>query len=287
MIRSVLSAVGLVVALAGFGVFAAVGYVAWQVKREADRQLADAIARADAAANAAERVLGLVRHVVDRAEQDLARARAEAAAEPPSKAASSPIVRLTLRQASRELPGTVERTRDAVAAASDVVVVADSALAVLGELGEEARRVGIDPRQIEATRAQLDAAAHDLRSARQVLGLPVPGLDGYVSPEQLAAVDTGLAQARQILGELERVLAYARERVDSTRQQAELWAWRAAAGTTGLCALGALGQMFMAAACWRGLGGRRAGPPLADLVPRDPAGPPNPTPGPVPPDVAR
>jgi hypothetical protein len=258
MIRSVLSAAGLLLALAGLGVFAAVGYMAWEVKREANRQLADAVAKADDAASAAERVLKLVREVVDRAEKDLERARAEAAAEPPSKEAASPIVRLTLKQASRELPGSVERARDAVAAASDAVVVADSALAVLGELGEQTRQVGIHPQQIEATRSQLDATAHELRSARRVLGLPVPGLDGHVSPEHLAAVDAALDQARQIVGELERVLAYARERVDTTRQQADLWMWRAAAGTTGLCALGALGQAFMAAACWRGLRGRGA-----------------------------
>jgi hypothetical protein len=254
--RSVLSLAGLLLALAGFGVFVAVGYMAWEVKREANRQMDEAAAKADAAAEAAVRVLGLVREVVDRSQADLAQARAEAVAEPPSKDATSPIVRFTLRKASRELPGSVDRARDAVGAASDAVVIADSALAVLGELGEETRRFGIQPQQLEATRSQLDGAARDLRSARQVLGLPVPGLDGHVSPEHLAAVDQALDQARRIVDDLQKVVADARGRVDSTRQQAGVWAWRVAVGTTGLCGLGALGQVFMAAACWRGLRGR-------------------------------
>src|SRR4051812_20967240 len=107
MARSVLAAAGLLLAVAGFVAFAAIGYGVWVARQEADRQLADAHAKAELAADTAGRTLGLVREVIDRAGRDLAAARTDAALHP-QKADVNPLMRMVVREQARNLPGRVE-----------------------------------------------------------------------------------------------------------------------------------------------------------------------------------
>src|SRR5262245_59853708 len=123
MARFVLAAAGLLLALAGNGVFVALGYMAWVVRKEADQQLAAAHAKAELAANTAAHTLALVRDVIDRAGHDLTAARTEATLHPQNENVN-PIVRMVVSQQARNLPGKVEQARDAVSTASDAVVVA-------------------------------------------------------------------------------------------------------------------------------------------------------------------
>src|SRR5439155_15273168 len=113
MIRSVLAAAGFFLALAGIGVFVGLGYTAWVVKQEADRQLVAAHAKAELAADTAAHTLALVRDVIGRAEQDLAAARTEAALHL-RKDDANPLVGMIVRNRARNLPGKVEHARDAV-----------------------------------------------------------------------------------------------------------------------------------------------------------------------------
>jgi hypothetical protein len=252
MIRPVLAAAGLLLALAGIGVFVALGYEVWHVRREADVQLAAAHAKAELAAAAAAHTLAIVRDVLDRAGQDLAAARTEAALHP-QKADVNPLVRMVVHEQARNLPGKVEHARDAVGTASDAVVVASAALSVFSQFPTEGQVIGVSPEQIHAARSQLDQVAGELKSARVVLGVPVPRPDGPATDEQLSAVDDALARARAITGELDRVLGQVRSQVAEVLAKAELWAWRGAVAVTALSALAALGQVFMARACWRAL----------------------------------
>jgi hypothetical protein len=252
MVRSVLAAAGFLLALAGIGVFVAVGYMAWVVRVEADRQLAAAHAKAELAADTAAHTLTLVRDVISRAEQDLAAARTEAALAP-KKDDVNPLVRLVVREQARNLPGKVEQARDAVSTASDAVVVASAALNVFSQFPTDESTFGVSPAQVHAARNQLDEVATDLHSARRVLGIPVPRPDGPATPEQLSAVDNALSRARAITDELEGVLGRVRSHVTEVRAKAELWVWRTAVAITALSALALLGQLFMARACWRAL----------------------------------
>ena len=220
MIRSVLAAAGLLLALAGISVFVALGYTAWVVRSEADRQLAAA--------------------------------RTEAALHP-QKENVNPLVRMVVRDQARNLPGKVEQARDAVGTASDAVVVASAALDVFAQLHVDGEALGVGPERVQAARGQLDQVAAELKSARLVLGVPVPRPDGPATDEQLSAVDDALSRARGVTDDLERVLGRVRVRVAEVRATAELWAWRAAVVVTALAALAALGQVFMARACWRAL----------------------------------
>ena len=257
MVRSVVAAAGFVLALVGIGVFAALGYTVWVVKAEADRQLAAANARAELAADTAAHTLGLVRDVIGRAGQDLAAARVDAALQPQKdKDDVNPLVRMMVKNEARRLPDKVEHARDAVVTASDAVVVAGAALDVFSQLPTEGEAFGVRPEQVKAARDQLDQVAQDLRSARRVLGMPVPRPDDPATAEQLSAVDDALTRARAITDELGRTLERVRGRVGELRAKAEVWAWRGAVAVTALCALAALGQAFMARACWLALRNR-------------------------------
>jgi hypothetical protein len=252
MVRSVLAAAGFLLAITGIGVFVSLGYMVWVVRVEADRQLAAAHAKAELAAAAAAHTLALVREVIDRAGQDLAAARTEAALHP-QKENVNPLVRVVVREQARNLPGKVEQARDAVSTASDAVVVASAALNVFSQLPTEGEPFGVSPAQVQTARNQLDQVASDLKSARVVLGVPVPGPGGPATEEQLSAVDDALSRARTVTDELEGVLGRIRGRVAEVRTAAQLWAWRAAVGITALASLATLGQVFMARACWRAL----------------------------------
>jgi hypothetical protein len=252
MLRFVLSAAGLVLAVAGFVVFVALAGGVWAVKREADQQVVAAAAKAHSAADVAARVIALIREVIARARLGLTAARTESAAVPPAE--PDLFVRMAMRQARRELPAQVDRARDAVGVASDALVVAGAALDVFEGQPGDGTALGIRPEEMQAARGQLDAAGTDLRNARTVLGVALPA-DG-----QLANVDAALDRAQALTDRFDGALARARQKVDTTRTRAELWALRGAAAVSALAALAALGQVFMARACWRGL---RKGPAAA------------------------
>ena len=95
-------------------------------------------------------------------------------------------------------------------------------------------------------RVHLDQVAQDLRSARRVLGMPVPRPDDPATAEQLSAVDDALTRARAITDELGRTLERVRGRVGELRAKAEVWAWRGAVAVTALCALAVAAFCLMA-----------------------------------------
>jgi hypothetical protein len=108
---------------------------------------------------------------------------------------------------------------------------------------------------MQAAHTQLDAAAADLKNARRVLGVPIPGA---ATPDQLSNVDAALAQAAEVTDRFDTALDRVRHKLDAATRQAGVWSLRAAVAVTALSALAALGQVFMARACWRGLRGRPA-----------------------------
>lgn len=251
MLRTVLSATGLVLAVGGFVLFVALGVGAWVAKREADRQVAAAAATAHQAEDVAARVIALVREIIARAQAGLAAARAEPME--PAGAKQDPLVQFALRKAKRDLPADVERARDAVGTASEAVIIADAALGVFEQQPREGSALGVRPEDLHAARSQLDAASLDLRNARRVLGVPIPGPDRPTTPEQLDNADAALARATEVTDALDRALGMAREKVDAAQQTAEVWSLRVALAVSALAGLAAIGQVFMARACWRGL----------------------------------
>lgn len=256
--RVVLSAVGLVVAVAGFVTFATLGVASWPAKRAADRQVIIWSGKANTAADAATKAIALIREIIARARQKLVLARVEHAAVVPEPA--NPLVRFALSQAKRDLPGEVDRAQDAVGIASEAVVVAGAALDVFDDLPGDGPRYGFKPDEVQAAREQLDAASRELKSARSIFGVPIHG----TTAEQLRNVDAALDRAQKITDQFDSVLSEARSKVDAAGRKAEAWSLRAALAITLLAALAAVGQAFMARACWHGLRGRSA--------PRDPVG---------------
>lgn len=241
--RRGLSAVGLAVAGVGLAAFAGLGVGVWYARAEADRAVADAGVKAEAAADFAARVIELVRAVVGEAEADLAAARAEAAAAPPTR--PNPLARMAVRQ----LPVDLDRARDAVAVASEAVVVADAALDIFKAAGDKKERLGVRGEDLGQVRAGLDAAARNLRQAQ--------GVVGGATPEQFSAVEAALGRSRVVADDLDRRLVELRGRVAAVADRAGVWSLWAAVGVSLLSVVGALGQLFLARACWRGLG--RAG----------------------------
>ena len=253
MLRTVLSSTGLVLAVGGFVVFAALAVGAWVAKQEADRQVAVAAATAHQAGDVAARMVALVREIIARAQAGLAAARSEPAT--PNGTKQDPRVQFALRKAKRDLPADVERARDAVGTASEAVIIADAALGVFEDKPREGSALGVRPEDLKAARNQLDSAASDLKNARRVLGVPIPGPDRPTTPEQLASADAALARATEVTNTLDRALTLAREKVAAAQQKAEAWSLRVALAVSALSALAAAGQVFMARACWRGLRG--------------------------------
>lgn len=256
MLRTVLSATGLVLAVGGFVVFAALGVGAWAAKREADRQVAAAAATAHQAEDVAARVIALVREIIARAQAGLAAARTQPVE--PAGVKQDPLVQFALRKAKRDLPADVERAREAIGTASEAVIIADAALGVFEEKPREGSALGVRREDIHTARSQLDSAASDLKNARRVLGVSIPGPDRPTTPEQLDNADAALARATEVTDSLDRALGLARQKVDVAQQKAEVWSLRVALAVAGLAGLAAVGQVFMARSCWRGLRGPRA-----------------------------
>jgi hypothetical protein len=162
----------------------------------------------------------------------------------------NPLVTIGLRQATRDLPGRVELARDAVTAASDAVVVIEAALQVLTEHPEVGEHFGVQQHALSSSRTQLDTAAKDLRGARTVLGVPIPGQElAPIPPEVLGAVAESLTQATRYTDALEQSLDVARDKVRTTKERTLWWSRRLAVGATVLAVLGATGMVFMGIAC--------------------------------------
>jgi hypothetical protein len=251
--RKPLAASGLVLSVAGFITFIALGIGAWIAKREADQQLNAAVAKAHQAGDVAERVIVLIREVLSRAKASLTAARAETL---PKADVSDPMVRLAMWKAKRELPGEVEKARDAVGVASEAVIVAESFFDVFVEHKPDETALGVKAGDIHAARAQLDSAAADLRNARTVLGVPI----GPASAEQYSQVEQALATATDVTNRVDEALKDAQRKVDALKSSADRWSLRLAIAGSALAALAALGQVFLFRASRRALRGAACSP---------------------------
>jgi hypothetical protein len=249
--KRVASFVGVVVAVAGFVAFVGLIYGAWWAKREADRQVTDAVGKANSAIDVAGKAVNLVKDVLSRAEADVENARANATSAPAP--ANDPFMRLMVAQANRQLPGDMERARDAVAIASETAVVAQSAIDVFDERSDAQAALGIHPEQMKTARDHLDKATTDLRQAQSVLGLPINHPDARLTDDQYQAVRQALDQGKGITEKLDGAIDNARTRVATAQRKAEFWSLRLAVAATVLGGVGALGQVFMLRACVRGL----------------------------------
>jgi hydrogenase maturation protease len=249
--------VGLLIALVGFVAFAGAAVAVWKVKAETDRRTGLLTAKAHEAVGAADHAVGFVRRVLDQAKHDLAQTRENTGA-PPEPV--NPFLQLTARQASQNLAGSVERADTAVVIASDAAVVAEAALALLGnEKGEQASALkqwlGVDPDQLARTQSDLRSATRELKQVRTLLGV---SLGDGPTPDQLVTVESALSQAQSLTDQMGNVVATARSRVDETKRQVDLWVLRVALAVTAVGAVGAAGQVFMARYCWRVLRGKPA-----------------------------
>jgi hypothetical protein len=260
MLRRALSVAGLLLAVAGFVTFVGLGVGAWVAKREADRQAAAVSEKAHQAGDIAERVIALVREIIARARGGLAVARSGPADAAGAGAPLDPVMQMVVWKAKRDLPGDVARARDAVGTASEALIVAEAALNVFQEQPVDGTALGVGPGDMQAAKTQLDAAASDLKTARRVLGVPIPHPDGAggATPEQLSNVEAALARATEVTDRFDIALDRVRQKVDAATRQAGVWSLRAAVAVSALSALAALGQVFMARACWRGLRSRSA-----------------------------
>ena len=245
MFRRSFSLVGVLLALAGTGLFIFVGIKVWHVKAEANRQGRYLAAKAQAAGDATDRAIGFVRDILAKAKADLQRVRPVAG----GASAVSPILQLTARQASRELLGSVERAQGAVLAAADAVVVADAALDVAGEYPELDRLFGLSPDHLKQSRSALVSITTELQNARSILGVAPESL----SVEQLRAANAALDQADELTNRLSDIVKVARSRVNEAKADVDVWAARVSYGVTALAVLGAVGQLFMLRFCVRKL----------------------------------
>jgi len=245
--RKPLAAAGLVLSAAGFVIFIALGVGAWIAKREADVQLNSAAAKAHQAGAVAERVIVLVREVIARAKASLSVARA---ATLPAGDVKDPLVQLAVWKAKRELPGEVEKARDAVGVASEAVIVAESVLDVFVEHKPDESALGVKTDDIHAARSQLVSAAADLRNARTVLGVPITG----GTEEQYSQVNQALVTAADVTDRVDAALKDAQHKVDAMKASANRWTLRLALAGSSLAALAALGQVFLFRASRRALG---------------------------------
>ncbi len=248
MMRKLVALVGLVVACGGIGLFVALGIYIWSLKAEVNRQTETLAAKAQGAGDEADRAIDFVRKVIEQADVDLANARKVAAATARPAKPMSMFELAMARTASQRLAGSVDRAHGAVVTASDAVVVAEAALQVFNESTELKDLLGVQPGQLAATQNTIDKARSELRQARSALG-------GDPTPEQLNAVDSALEQAQGFTNEMARVVETVRQRVNTTKTAVAWWSLRIATGTTLLCALAAVGQLFMARYFWRGLRG--------------------------------
>jgi hypothetical protein len=245
--RKLISALGLLLSAAGFVVFLALAVGVWYAKREADKQMNTAVARAHQAGDVACQVIKLVREVVARAKASLSTARTES--QPAASQPVDPMVKFAMWKAKKELPGEVEKARDAVHIASEAVIIAESFLDVFVEHKPDETALGVRAGDITAARTQLESAAGDLRNVRTVLGVPV----GTVSAEQYSQVDQALTTATDVTNRVDDALKDARIKVDAAKAAADHWSVWLAVIVTALGTLAAVGQVFLFRACRRGL----------------------------------
>lgn len=256
MFRNVFAVVGLLLGLVGAVFFAASGVLIWSVRKDVDQQATALAARANDAADAADHAVGYVYEILDQATSDLQITRKQLLEQPAQQI--NPFVQFTARQATQQLAGSVDRVSGAVVTASDAVVVADAAMDVISRSDELKRLLGVSPDQMFTTRHSLEQATNELRRARSVLGITVSSVGDGLSEEQLNAVDRALSQARGFADEMAKVVATVRNRVNDTKQEVNVWAWRGALATTIICAWATVGQLFLARFCWRTLRGQPA-----------------------------
>lgn len=252
--RRVLSALGLIVSVAGFAAFAGAAVDIWRVKAETNRRTDALAAKAHEAVKAADHAVGFVNNVLDEGERELRHARENAAPARPA----NPFLQLTARQATQNLIGSVERADTAVVIASDAAVVAEAALSVFGDdeqIPALKKWLGVKPEQLDRTKADLNRAKGELKQVRTILGVSLG--DGPTA-EELVTVEAALAQVRNLTDQIGAAVTAARTRVDETKREVDLWVFRAALGVTLVGAAGAAGQFFMARFCWRVLRGRPA-----------------------------
>jgi hypothetical protein len=255
IVRGVLAGTGLLIAVAGFVGFAAATAGVWQLKAEANRRTDELSAKAHAAVNAADHAVSFVSVVVDQGEAGVRDVRERAKGEPPEPV--NPFVQLSARQASEKLAGSVERANAAVVAASDAVVVAETALKLFESDEQVKNWFPVQPEQLAQTQTELQAATRELKNVRTILGFPISD-GGLPTAEQLVTVEAALKQARAFIERLNQVVAKTRERVSETKRSVDDWVQKVAIGVTAAGVLGAMGQFFMARFFWRVLRGQPA-----------------------------
>jgi hypothetical protein len=256
IVRRVLALIGLLIAVTGFVGFGAAAVGVWKLKAEANRRADSLALQAHTAVNAADHAVSFVSGVVDQGERDLQDVREKAKKEEPQPPVN-PFVRLSARQASEKLAGSVERANAAVVAASEAVEVAKTALKLFESDEEVKSWFPVPPEQISQTKTDLTTATHELRTVRTILGIPIA--DGAMpTTEQLLTVEAALRQAREFIERLKHAVNSTRARVTETKRTVDLWVLRVAIGVTFVGVLGAAGQFFMARFFWRVLRGKPA-----------------------------
>lgn len=253
MFRRLFSLAGLLLALAGAGVFIAIAIQIWSIKAEVNRQTTDLAAKANAAADAADHAVDLVGEVITKARADLTTARETRAAATGETPRVNHFVQIAARQASINLAGSLERALGGVATASDSVVVAQAALDIVSANPQIEKVFGVEPEKVEQTRTTLESVAGELRQAKSILGVPVSAGGEPPTAEQLDAVDRALQMAENFRTEMAKIVGTTRTRVNETRSLIDLWMFRIALGTTVMCLLGTVGQFFLARFCLRRL----------------------------------
>lgn len=254
MLKLLPALIGLFAAGAGVLLFLGISVGVWWVRAEVFRQTAYLATRAEAAGRAADNTIAFVRQALDRAEADLAAARAEIP--PPSHPPVNPLVQLAARQASLQLAGSVQRAQGAVEAASDAVTIADAVLDVVDEFPELKQLFGVEQAHLDRTRYALGQIAEDIRRARTMLGIPIDR--SIFTLEELNMIDAALRQTRYYTDEMDRVVRTARERVASLRSRVEWWADRLSVAVSAVAVWAAVGQVFWARFCLRRLSGQPA-----------------------------
>ena len=249
MIRKLVALIGLVVACGGIGLFVTLGVYVWSLKAEVNRQTETLAGTANKTGDEADKAIKFVQVVIKRARGDLVAARAQTTQK--TTRPVSPWEVMVAQSTSKRLAGSVDQAHTAVVTASDAVVVAKAALEVLNtvdttEKSELDRLLHVPTSQVDATKTTLENATRELEKARSVLG-------GEPTPEQLNAVNSALDQADGFTNELDKVVGSIRARVNSIKMMVDQWTWRIALGTTLMCTLAGVGQLFMARYFWRTL----------------------------------
>lgn len=240
---------GVILGCAGVGLFLGIAIQVWYLRAEVDRQTAYLAEQGERAGSAAADAVWFVEKTLEEAKKQLEATRKTAAAAP--VAPSDPLLRITARQMSKQLVGSVERAQGAVVAAADAVVIADAALEVVNEWYPDLKTfLGLSPDQMDQTKVALGTVAGQLQQARGFLGVPID--DGLLpTAEQLKSVDDALTLAEGFASHMKQVVETARSRVRDLKVAADRLTWRGSIAITLVSLLGALGQCFLVRFCWR------------------------------------